>query len=280
MDAGRAGGRSGNARGRAGHGRLRRAACRTPGRRSADAEAPPGRHLHARLLGTSRRAGSVRTSERGAVGRPEAWGPLRCRPWRRQFRLADRGTGARGTIPARFDFHRPARREHEWRDERHAQRHEQVPGAGDAARERRSTRHVERGACAQAGRVGHLSVGANADVAVLRLERGELWLRRFVRRAVEGRTTARVRADAARRESRLRSQWYRSAGLESKHMAKSNRRRFLAQASVVAAAAAVPSRRASAAEQRSRSRRRRSTGAGASGRRRRRSSAAWSPTAT
>lgn len=88
------------------------------------------------LLGTSRRAGPVRPAERRAVGGPQAWGDLRRRARRRQLRVADRGAGRQGTIPARLDFDRPAHRKHECRDERPAQCHEQVPGAGASTRGR------------------------------------------------------------------------------------------------------------------------------------------------
>ena len=53
--------------------------------------------------------------------------------------------------------------------------------------------------------LGHLSVGASADVAVLRLETGPLRLRRLVSaRRLHGSTQPGLRADAAGRQGRLR----------------------------------------------------------------------------
>ena len=52
--------------------------------------------------------------------------------------------------------------------------------------------------------LGHLSVGAVADVAVLRLERGQLRARGHERRADGLHSAAYVRADDARRQGRLR----------------------------------------------------------------------------
>ena len=57
VGAGRTRGRSRNAGGRAGDGRLRREQARTTAGRAGDEEAAPGRHLHPCLFGTARRTG-------------------------------------------------------------------------------------------------------------------------------------------------------------------------------------------------------------------------------
>ena len=59
MGAGRARGRSRDDGEHPGDGGLRREQAGAAGRRAGDEEAAPGRHLHARLFGTARRAGSV-----------------------------------------------------------------------------------------------------------------------------------------------------------------------------------------------------------------------------
>ena len=51
--------------------------------------------------------------------------------------------------------------------------------------------------------LGHLSVGAVADVAVLKLMEGNFWLRRFVRRPVGRPPTAVLRTDGQGRRSGL-----------------------------------------------------------------------------
>ena len=53
--------------------------------------------------------------------------------------------------------------------------------------------------------LGHLSPGAVADIGVFRRRERPLRLRRYVWRAAEGDAEARLRADAARRQGRLRS---------------------------------------------------------------------------
>ena len=58
---------------------------------------------------------------------------VRCRAWRRQLPLADCRADRQGGLPAGLDLHGPAHLQHERGDEGHAQRHEQVPGAGRAA---------------------------------------------------------------------------------------------------------------------------------------------------
>ena len=55
--------------------------------------------------------------------------------------------------------------------------------------------------------LGHLSVGAPADVAVLRLETGRVRLPRRLRRAPARHTEADLRDDPARRQDRLRAEW-------------------------------------------------------------------------
>ena len=93
----------------------------------------PGRHLHAPVFRSQTRA---RSSGRAnpALAQARATGRhLRRRPRRRQLPLADCRADREGRIPARLDLDRPARLEHERGNEGHAQRHEQVPGAGRAA---------------------------------------------------------------------------------------------------------------------------------------------------
>ena len=94
VGAGRARGRGRDAGECAGHGGLRIEQARTSAERAGDEEAAARRHLHARLLGAARRAGSVRARQSGAVRRPEARRDLRRRPWRRQLPLAHRRAGA------------------------------------------------------------------------------------------------------------------------------------------------------------------------------------------
>ena len=79
-----------------------------------------------------------------------------------------------GGLPARLDLDRPAHRQHERRHEGHAQRDEQVPGDGHVARRGDPPLHLEPGARDPAGRNSATSrSGAVADVAVLRLEKGQ-----------------------------------------------------------------------------------------------------------
>ena len=61
--------------------------------------------------------------------------------------------------------------------------------------------------------LGHLSVGAVADVAVLRVEKGTLWLRRSGRRALDGDRAAALRVDHSRWQGRLRPQRHDRRGL-------------------------------------------------------------------
>ncbi len=127
-------------------------------------------HMYSGLAARARSAGAP---EPGVAGGPEARRDLRRRARRRQLRLARRGAGDRGGLPPRLDLDRPPHEQHERRHEGHAQRDEQVPGAGSAARQGHRVLDLESGARDQAESLGHLSVGAGGDVAVLRVERGD-----------------------------------------------------------------------------------------------------------
>ena len=97
---------------------------------------------------------------------------LRRGPRRRQLRVARRRSGHQAGFPSRFHLHRPAHRQHELRHEGHAERDEQIPGAGPVARRRDSALHLEPRQRNPSRGAGQPSVGAPADVAVLRLETG------------------------------------------------------------------------------------------------------------
>ena len=146
---------AGRARGRGGHARdipvmvdFGAQPARAAARRAADEEAAARRHLHPHVSRGSRNeldpTGQV---EPGAARGPQARRDLRRRPRRRQLPVARRGAGDEGRLPARLDLDRPAHRQHERRHEGHAQRDEQVPGAGHVrsttwSRDRRGTRRA------------------------------------------------------------------------------------------------------------------------------------------
>ena len=115
---------------------------------------------------------------------------LRRGPRRRQLRLARGRARDQGGLPARLDLDRPAHRQHERGHEGHAQRDEQVPGPGTAARRRRPAVDLESGAGDQAG-------AARAPVRRRARRRGraaagegQLRVRGLVRRAAARRSSA------------------------------------------------------------------------------------------
>ena len=153
--------------------------------------------------------------EPGHARRAQARRDLRRRPRRRQLRLAHRRAGDEGGLPARFDLHRPPHRQHERRHEGHAQRDGQVPGHGHVAR-RRDPRAPPgiRPARSSSEELGNLSVGAPADVAVLRLEKGNFGFVDMYGARHERHAEADLRADAARRQGRLRPERHHAARLD------------------------------------------------------------------
>ena len=89
------------------------------------------------------------------------------------FAVADRRAGDEGGLPARLDFDRSPHRQHERRHERHAQRDGQVPGDGHVARRCDAALDVESGDARSGTRNWAICrSGAVADIAVLRLEKG------------------------------------------------------------------------------------------------------------
>ena len=161
----------------AGDGGLRRATNRAAAVRTRHEQAAAGRHLHAHVLrdcaaSRIRRARSIRRSgeaENGASSSTSATGPD-------QLCVAHRGARHQGRISARRHFDRHARGEHERRHERHAQRDEQVSRARPSVRRGDPADDVERRSRDPAGGARPLSVGANADVAVWRIEKGNFGL--------------------------------------------------------------------------------------------------------
>ena len=124
-------------------------------RSRSPAKLRPGRHLYARVFRPAGRARYVdRPPQPGSPRGAQTGRYLRRRAWRREFRLARRGTGNQGGLPARFHLDRPAYRQHERRHEGHAECDEQVSGSGAFARRRHRPLDLEPGARDQARGAG------------------------------------------------------------------------------------------------------------------------------
>ena len=103
--------------------------------------------------------------------------------------------------------------QHERRPEGHAQPDEQVPRDGHAARQVIGANTWNAARAIKQEQLGHLSVGAIADVAVLRVEKGSFGFTDMHGARLERHRAAALRADAARRQGRLRPQRHDRRGL-------------------------------------------------------------------
>ncbi len=116
-------------------------------------------------------------------------------------------------LPARFHLHRSAHRQHERRHERHAEPDEQFLAMGCRSTMWWPNPPGTRRARSSMKSSGNLSVGAPADVAVLRLEHGDFGFTDMYGARMSGQPELVVRADAARRQGGLRSERHHAAGL-------------------------------------------------------------------
>ena len=207
VDAGRAGGRGGDDRRHPGDGRFRREPARAAARRAASRRSC-GRATSTRTSIPACGASSTPDGPRqpGPVRGPQARRPLRRRPRRRQLHLARRRADHQGRLPARHDLDRPPHRQHERGHEGHAERHEQVPGPGPAARRGDRALDLEPGARDPAGGAGQpLGGGAGGRGRAAARERATSASSTRSAARLQGAPEARLRDDAARRQDRLRS---------------------------------------------------------------------------
>ena len=174
----------------------------------------PDPHLRARRWQDSDR-GRGRKSPPVCLGGAQARGHLRCRPWRRQLSLPAGRARAEAGISSRRHQHRPAHRQHEQRHEGHPEHDVEVPEHGHDAPGRHQGQYRRRPReVIKRPDLGRLSVGAEADIAVLNLRRGTFGFIDVVRRQAGRRSEAGMRADGQGRAGGLGSERHLAADVD------------------------------------------------------------------
>ena len=216
MDAGRTRRRGGDDRQHSADGRLRqRPSQGASDRRPADEEAAARRHLHAHVFGPAARTAGRRQDQSGHDRRPQARRDLRRRPRRRQLPVSRRDAAHQAGLPARLDLDGPSHRQHERRHEGSAQRDEQVPRDGRAARQRVRDVDLESGEGDQAGRDHRPSLaGRGRGHRGVQARKGQVRIHRHVRREDGGESAADVRDDGPQRAHRLRPERHLASGVD------------------------------------------------------------------